>query len=125
VDEWLAVLTHHATTAIMLIALVAIVYGTLEACVNAVRLAFVRESGHERRVAWLRYARWLVAGLTFQLAADILETAVAPTWEDLGKLAAIAAIRTALNYFLERDVAEVRRTEAESRMDPPSPARAA
>jgi uncharacterized membrane protein len=38
------------------------------------------------------------------LAADILRTAVAPTWEDIGKLAAIAAIRTVLNYFLEREL---------------------
>jgi uncharacterized membrane protein len=43
---------------------------------------------HASREVWLRYARWLVAGLTFQLAADILETAIAPTWQDIGQLAA-------------------------------------
>ncbi len=52
--------------------------------------------------------RWLVAGLTFQLAADVLETAVTTSWDEVARLAAIAAIRTFLNYFLERDLGEVR-----------------
>ena len=66
------------------------------------------ETGHELRAAYLRYARWLIAGLTFQLAADIIESAGAPTWNDIGRLAAIALIRTFLNYFLEHDVADTR-----------------
>jgi len=47
------------------------------------------------------------------LAADILATAIAPTWDEIGKLAAIAALRTALNYFLERelDSTEVKKTD--------------
>ena len=48
----------------------------------------------------LALARHLALALEFQLAADILSTAIAPTWEQIGKLAAIAVIRTALNYFL-------------------------
>jgi uncharacterized membrane protein len=40
----------------------------------------------------------------FMLAADILKTAISPTWDDIGKLAAIAVLRTALNYFLEREI---------------------
>ena len=48
-------------------------------------------------------------GLEFQLAADILKTAVAPSWEEIGQLAAIAAIRTALNYFLGKEIAEEKR----------------
>lgn len=48
----------------------------------------------------LVFARHLALALEFQLAADILSTAIAPTWERIGKLAAIAVIRTALNYFL-------------------------
>jgi len=38
------------------------------------------------------------------LGADILKTAITPSWDEIGKLAAIAALRTALNYFLERDL---------------------
>ena len=49
--------------------------------------------------------RWLVLGLEFALAADILRTAVAPTWRDIGQLAAIAVLRTGLNYSLELEIA--------------------
>jgi uncharacterized membrane protein len=59
-----------------------------------------------RRDAWLSLARWLVVGLEFMLAADIVDTIAAPSWNDVGKLAAIAAIRTFLNYFLEKDIGE-------------------
>jgi uncharacterized membrane protein len=45
-------------------------------------------------------ARYLALALEFQLGADILSTAIAPTWDQIGKLGAIAVIRTALNYFL-------------------------
>jgi uncharacterized membrane protein len=47
-----------------------------------------------RRLAWLDFARWLVLGLEFMLAADIVRTVITPTWHDIGQLAAIAVIRT-------------------------------
>lgn len=63
----------------------------------------------------LTLGRFLALGLEFQLASDILTTAVAPTFEEIGKLAAIATIRTALNYFLSKEIAEERRQLAEER----------
>ncbi|ANE51736.1 DUF1622 domain-containing protein [Flavisolibacter tropicus] len=59
--------------------------------------------------SWLRvrFGSSLAIALELLLAADILRTAVAPTWDDIGKLAAIAAIRTALNYFLEKELREI------------------
>jgi uncharacterized membrane protein len=57
------------------------------------------------RLVWLRFSRLLVGGLTFQLAADIIETAISTTWESLGRITIIAMIRTFLNYFLEKDLA--------------------
>lgn len=54
----------------------------------------------------LGFARYLALGLEFQLAADILSTAVAPSWDQIGKLAAIAVIRTGLNFFLMRELRE-------------------
>jgi uncharacterized membrane protein len=53
-------------------------------------------------------ARYLALALEFQLGADILSTAIAPSWEQIGKLGAIAVIRTALNYFLSREMREER-----------------
>ncbi|MEO3743570.1 DUF1622 domain-containing protein [Plantactinospora sp. B5E13] len=52
----------------------------------------------------LSLGRFLTLGLEFQLAADILRTAVSPSFGQLGRLAAIATIRTALNYFLRREI---------------------
>ena len=52
----------------------------------------------------LAFARYLTLALELQLAADILSTSVAPTWDRIGKLAAIAVIRTALNYVLSREL---------------------
>jgi uncharacterized membrane protein len=54
----------------------------------------------------LGLGRSLALSLEFLLAADILRTAIEPSWEEIGRLAAIAAIRTALNYFLQREIAE-------------------
>ncbi|WP_426061996.1 DUF1622 domain-containing protein [Hymenobacter sp. B1770] len=54
----------------------------------------------------LTLARYLALALEFQLGADILSTAIAPSWEQIGQLGAIAVIRTALNYFLSREMKE-------------------
>jgi len=50
-------------------------------------------------------ARSLSLALEFQLAADIVGTAISPDWDQIGKLAAVAAIRTFLNHFLQRELA--------------------
>ncbi len=55
----------------------------------------------------LTFGRWLALALEFQLGADVLATTVAPTFEALGKLGAIAIIRTFLNYFLNKELIEV------------------
>ena len=52
----------------------------------------------------LGLGRSLALALEFLLGADILRTAVEPSWDEIGRLAAIAAIRTALNYFLQREI---------------------
>ncbi|MGY2066090.1 DUF1622 domain-containing protein [Blastococcus sp. SYSU DS0619] len=63
----------------------------------------------------LTLGRFLALGLEFQLASDVLRTAVAPSWEEIGQLAAIAAIRTVLNYFLGKEIAEERRQVEEDK----------
>lgn len=69
-------------------------------------LSAVRARRHSYEEIRLTLGRHLALGLEFQLGADILSTAVSPSWDDLGKLAAIAAIRTVLNVFLQRELAE-------------------
>jgi uncharacterized membrane protein len=56
---------------------------------------------------WMHFATWLLLGLEFELAADVIRTAIAPTWSDIGQLASIAAIRTFLSYFLDKDIEKV------------------
>ncbi len=52
----------------------------------------------------IQFGSSLTVALELLLGADILATAIAPTWDDIGKLAAIAVLRTALNFFLEREL---------------------
>ncbi|SCG44659.1 DUF1622 domain-containing protein [Micromonospora halophytica] len=65
----------------------------------------------------LSLGRFLTLGLEFQLAADILRTAVSPTFDQIGQLAAIATIRTALNFFLRREIAQEQQQVGESRTE--------
>lgn len=112
-------LTVVAVNAVMIIhamALLVVSFGTVQAFVGSLHAMYAPSvTGEKFHRAYVQYARWLVAGLTFQLAADIVETAFAPGWEEIGRLAAIAVIRTFVNFFLERDLAEQERRAAESR----------
>jgi uncharacterized membrane protein len=93
---------------------VVIVVGALVAIVKfAVTLA--RRNIDEFSSVRLTLGRFLALGLEFQLASDVLRTAISPSFEEIGKLAAIAAIRTALNYFLAREIAEEQRAVEEAR----------
>ena len=77
-----------AALAIEAVAAALIVYASAEAIARTIAPA-VRHADPlvARRTVWLQFARWLVLALEFELAADIIRTAVAPTWDDLGKLA--------------------------------------
>jgi uncharacterized membrane protein len=86
---------------------VVIAIAALEALVRAMLLFAHRyQPPGTREKIRLSLGRWLVLALEFELAADILRTAVAPTWNEIGQLAAIATLRTLLNFFLEREIAQ-------------------
>ncbi len=119
---WLVAVTEPVVVIIDAMALVLIALATVVVFVQALRLTL---RGHltnvERRDLWLGYGRWLVAGLTMQLSADIIESSIYTSWEAIGQLAAIAVIRTFLNYFLERDIADVRERQHATRPAPERP----
>ena len=98
-----------------------VAWGSLEAVAGAVRLTMTSSAtfSDARREVWFRLAAWIVLALELALGADIIRSAIAPSWEAIGKLGAIAAIRTALNFFLMRDIAELndRRRERENASD--------
>ncbi len=82
-----------------------IAIGGAQAAYGSLWPLLMRRATHGvRRLAWLGLARGLLLGLEFMLAADIVRTVIAPTWSDIVQLAAIAVIRTFLNFFLERDL---------------------
>ena len=83
-----------------------IALASLEAILRALGLFVIRPAKPDtaKEGVRLRLARWLAVALEFALAADILRTAIAPGWDEIGKLAAIAALRTALNFFLQREI---------------------
>ena len=80
-----------------------IAIGVLVAALGFVRVMLGRSDADFFSVR-LTLARYPALALEFQLGADILSTAIAPSWDQIGKLGAIAVIRTALNYFLMREM---------------------
>lgn len=70
--------------------------------------ALIRGEPSKYNEVRLILGRYLALALEFQLGADILSTAVAPSWDQIGKLGAIAVIRTGLNFFLMREIQEER-----------------
>ncbi len=102
---------------------VVIVIGAVIAIVKFAA-ALLRRNVDEFSGVRLTLGRFLVLGLEFQLASDVLRTAISPSFTEIGKLAAIAAIRTALNYFLAKEIADdqaaVERARA-GRNKPPPP----
>lgn len=106
-EDALQIAAGHVALALEAISMLVILVGGVEALYRTLWQMFRRHMAHGmRRAAWLSMARWLVLALEFMLAADIVRTLIDPDWSALGKLAATAAIRTFLNYFLERDLQE-------------------
>lgn len=96
--EWLRLLVETLGAIVIAVGIVVAVIGLLRHAMSA--------RGQSFTPIRLGFARYLALALELQLAADILSTAIAPTWDRIGKLAAIAVIRTVLNYFLNKEMKE-------------------
>ena len=104
-DGLLREFSGHLTLALEALSELMIAIGAIAAVWQLLRALVRREATHGfLRAAWLGLARWLLLGLEFMLAADIVRSLIAPSWDDIGRLASIALIRTFLNYFLEQDL---------------------
>ena len=95
-----------SASALMLEGVVAllVMYGAVEALARMAVHLVIQSANVTRRLIWMRFAQWIILALEFALGADIIRTAITPSWDDVGKLAAIATIRTGLSFFLERDI---------------------
>ena len=103
-QELVRLLTLYLAAGVEVGAAVIVGFAAGEAIVRAGRGLLRREiSADSTEEIRLRLARWLALAIEFELAADIIRTMIAPTWNDIGQLAAIIVIRTALNFFLGRE----------------------
>jgi uncharacterized membrane protein len=107
VEELIRLFCGYIALNVEAVAAFVITYGTVEALIRLVPTLIGYGAPGRRRDVWRQLGVWLLLGLEFELAADIVRTAITPTWTDIGQLAAIAAIRTFLNYFLELDIEKI------------------
>ena len=113
VEEAFHTVARAASLLIEAVAVLVVAFGSIEAFVRLLGLASRPHAAHgARKEIWRRFATWLLLGLEFELAADIISSVISPTWMDIGQLGAIAVIRTFLNYFLERDIENAERARA-------------
>lgn len=115
-ESVLVVWLSHLAAAVDVVTGLLIAFAVGEATIRLVRLSLTAfttmPAGHE--AVRLRLGKWLALALEFALASDLIRTAVSPSWDEIGKLAAIIALRTALNYFLEREFEQAARVPLES-----------
>ncbi|WP_413583189.1 DUF1622 domain-containing protein [Bdellovibrio sp. HCB288] len=101
VHDW----TKIISLCLEFIAALLMAVGAIEATIKLCRISIFGSTGDLlRRGIWLGFARWIILGLEFMMAADVVSTIVSPTWDEIGMLASIALIRTFLSYFMERDL---------------------
>ena len=110
-ETGLATVTHVIRFVLEAIGAFWIAVGASYALIDLIKAHVHRQTGSFTSIR-LTFSRYLSLALEFQLASDILSTAVAPSWEEIGKLGATAVIRTALNYFLTREMREYRERQA-------------
>jgi uncharacterized membrane protein len=103
-EEWFSRIANVVALAIEMAAVAVVAIGAIEGFVRTMALVAGRVSHGGRKDVWQRFGVWLLLALEFTLAADIVRSAVAPSWPAIGKLGAIAVIRTFLNFFLEKDI---------------------
>lgn len=98
------VITKNLSSAVEVLAAFVIAVALIKFLYKYIRHIFNPSDGLSNQSIRINFGSSLALSLELLLGADILATAIAPTWDDIGKLAAIAVLRTALNYFLEREL---------------------
>lgn len=110
-EELFDYLARNIGVLVEAVAVLVVTFGAAEAFINLLGLALRPAASHgARKAIWRRFGTWLLLGLEFELAADIIGSVISPSWEDIGQLGAIAVIRTFLNFFLERDLEDAEKS---------------
>ena len=110
-EDFAKTIAIHLSIITEIIATIVIGWGLVQFIINYLTARFKKNSNIDDTWIRVKFGSQLTIALELLLAADILVTAVAPTWEEIGKLAAIVAIRTTLNFFLERELKTIKNRE--------------
>lgn len=106
-EETVRTVAMHLSLVVEALAALVIAVGLIQLLLRYIPTRLSNVHHLDTKTIRVKFGATLTLSLELLLAADILRTAVAPTWEDIGKLAAIATIRTILNYFLEKELASI------------------
>ncbi|MBI5699441.1 DUF1622 domain-containing protein [Candidatus Saganbacteria bacterium] len=101
----LHVLINWIVMAISLIGSAVIIWGIL-LVIKDFLFNLLSDDPQSKRLMRQKLGSYLILGLEFFIAADIIRTIIRPDWNDIGMLAAIIAIRTVLSYFLGMELRE-------------------
>jgi len=96
---------NYAVNVISLIGLLVILWGII-LVVKEFVFELLSDDPKTQRILRQKLGSYLILGLEFFIAADIIRTIIRPDWNDIGMLAAIIALRTVLSYFLGQELKE-------------------
>ncbi len=101
-EELAKAITIYISHAVEILAAVIIGIALIKTLFNYIKV--IHQHIEKKEALRVQFGSSVAVALELLLGADVLATAVAPSWDDIGKLAAIAILRTALNYFLEKEL---------------------
>lgn len=108
-DLILSRIVNEISTIIGIIAIFVIIWGAILIFIKLIQLEISRLKGEkpyrERLILRHRFGSYLLLGLEFLIAADIILTITHPTLEEIAILASIVGIRTIISHFLDREMA--------------------
>ena len=101
---------HYLSLSIGIVGIAVIVWGVILMLIRLLRLEITRVRKRsifrEREMLRHQLGSYLLLGLEFLIAADIIGTVIHPTFEGLGLLGGIVVIRTVISYFLDKEIEE-------------------
>jgi len=103
-EEIAKTITLYISHTLEIISALVIAVALVGLAVNYSRSYLSAKNGLSAMEARMLFGSAVAVSLELLLGADVLATAVAPSWDDIGKLAAIAVLRTGLNFFLEKEL---------------------
>lgn len=118
VETWLDCIASYIVVLIEAFAIGMITVGVIGATAGIARGLWTGAPSRALREVWLRQARSMVAALSLQLAADVVATTVAPSWDEISRLAAVALVRAFLSFTLDHDIRTVRARQRSSEPPP-------